>query len=134
MMVNQKSWLLRVTKYKIIMQKNDVLELIASMPLEESMKLSLVDDINKKVPIAKVLEKISVALGVKGKLLEENNSEPAKAYNDIIRQYNEEVKKASDEFDSKMEEIDSEAESIDRDVSKQLDGVRVEELEENLKK
>ena len=79
------------------MQKNEVENLIATMPLEE-----------------------------------EKNTEAAKAYDDIIRQYNDEVKKASEEFDAKMDEIDGEVEDVNRDVSKQIDAVRVEELQNTI--
>lgn len=115
------------------MQKSEIENLIATMPLDENVKLALVDDLNNKVPINTVLEKISTALGVKGKLLDENNSEAAKAYSNIIRQYNEEVKAEETEFDAKIDEIDSEAEEVDRNVSKQLDEVRIEELKESVR-
>ena len=116
------------------MQKNEVLDLIATMPLEENQKLSLIDDINNNVPIASVLEKISTALGVKGKLLDENNPDLAKVYADISQQYNADIQKASDEFDEKMEEIEKEAEDVNKEISKKLDDVRIEELQETLEK
>ena len=114
------------------MDKQQIENLIASMPFDEKDKINLLDDLKNNLPTKVIMEKLGKLISQKEKSLNESNPEPAKAYAEINDDYNKEVEKAEGEFDQKMEAIEKEAEEIDRDVSKKLDDIRIEELKDNL--
>ena len=114
------------------MNTQQIKDLILSMPFSEEDKDRLLDDIKNNLPTKIIMEKVGVLINKKEKSLNQSNPEPAKAYDEINKEYNEDVKKATDQFDQKMDAIENEADQVNKDLSKQLDQIRVEELKESI--
>ena len=114
------------------MNTSQIQTFIQSLPLDDSDKSILLDDLSNNLPTKVVTEKISVMLAKKEKTLHESNPEAAKEYAEIDKEYEKDVTKAANDFGQAMDDIENEANEIDHEVSKQLDEARVEELKENL--
>ncbi len=114
------------------MSKEEMENLIGGMPLDDGEKAALVSDLNSGMPAQKIIEKIELLLAAKEKALDDADPEAAAAHVAIKREYQEEIQKAAAEFDGKMKQIWQEADAVAKDVSRQLDGVRADEIKEGI--
>ena len=114
------------------MNAQELEQLVSEMPLDESDKKVLLEDLAGGASAQSVLEKLKSLLAGKERSLNESNPEAAAAHDAAEREYRDAVAKASSEFDTTMTQIDKEADEVGQEMMKRLDQARQEEIKGSL--